>query len=59
MKAAVGEVNALSAEQKASVIAKADGVLQIIEAEPKSGKWKRRAEVGTKKPWYTEVLDWD
>ena len=59
VKAAVGEVNALSAEHKASVIAKADGVLQIIEAEPKSGKWKRRAEVGTKKPWYTEVLDWD
>lgn len=32
--------------------------MQQIEKIPKSGNWKRRAQVGTKKPWYNEVSDW-
>ncbi len=38
---------------------KADQILQAIENAPKSGKWKGRAKVGTRKPWYNEVSDWD
>jgi hypothetical protein len=37
---------------------RADQLLQILENTPKSGKWKSRAKVGTKKLWYKEVSDW-
>ncbi len=49
---------ALSDEQRKVVAAKVDGLLDYIEKVPKSGNWKRRAQVGTKKPWYNEVSDW-
>jgi hypothetical protein len=35
-----------------------DYFLKIIEDTPKSGKWKSRAKVGTKRLWYKEVSDW-
>ncbi len=59
VKAATARVAALTAEQQAAISAKADQLLQAIEAAPKSGNWQRRAKVGTKKPWYNEVSDWE
>jgi len=58
VKAAAGGVAALDAAQRAAIAAQADQLLQAIEAEPKSGKWKKRQKVGPKKPWYNEVSDW-
>lgn len=58
LKAAVEQVAALSAEQRATIGEKADRLLQAIEAAPKSGRWRRRARTGTKKIWYNEVSDW-
>jgi hypothetical protein len=48
----------LSDEQRRTINAKADIILKAIEDVPKSGKWKGRARVGVKKPWYNEVSDW-
>jgi hypothetical protein len=31
----------------------------ILENTPKSGGWKRRAKIGTKKIWYKEISDWE
>jgi hypothetical protein len=58
IKAAMAGVAALSDEQRATISTKADLILRAIEDAPKSGRWKRRAQVGTKKPWYNEVSDW-
>ncbi len=51
-------VRVLDESMRETIRAKADQVIQTIEAEPKSGGWKRRAEVGEKKIWYNEVADW-
>jgi hypothetical protein len=58
VKGAVDSVPALSDEQRADVCQDADTLLQLIESEPKSSRWKNRAKVGTSKPWYKEVTDW-
>jgi len=58
VKAALDGAPALTAEQKAAIVGKANQVLQAIESVPKSGRWNRRAKVGTKKVWYNEVSDW-
>jgi len=58
IKAAMAGVAALSDEQRATISTKADLILRAIEDAPKSSRWKRRAQVGTKKPWYNEVSDW-
>jgi hypothetical protein len=58
IRAAAAGVAALSDEQQRTICDKADRLLHRIEQEPKSGKWKKRAQVGTKKPWYNEVSDW-
>jgi hypothetical protein len=58
IKTAMADVKALSDDQRRIIIAKADEFLGIIEAAPKSGKWKGRAKTGTSKPWYKEVSDW-
>ena len=34
-----------------------DDLLDLIEAAPKSMKWKVRAKVGTRKLWYQEVTE--
>ncbi len=49
---------ALSAKQQATVRQRAQALLQIIEAAPKSKRWQQRARVGTSKRWYNEVSDW-
>ncbi|MGC8873007.1 MAG: hypothetical protein ACP5SI_00990 [Chloroflexia bacterium] len=58
VKRAMEGVPALTSEQRAIIADKVDRLLQAIEAAPKTGKWKSRARVGTRKPWYNEVSDW-
>lgn len=58
IKEAMTGVKALTDEQRSTIAAKVDAFLEIIEAAPKSGKWKGRAKTGTNKPWYKEVSDW-
>lgn len=58
IKESSGAVRALNEEQRATICAQADRLLEAIEAAPKSGKWKGRAKVGTSKIWYKEVSDW-
>jgi len=59
VKEAMSHVPALNDEQRATIAEKADQIVRRVEEEPKSRRWKRRAKVGTKKPWYNEVSDWD
>lgn len=40
---------------KEAVTEKVDKLLKIIEEEPKTSKWLKRAKIGTSKPWYREV----
>jgi hypothetical protein len=58
VKAAAEGVKALTTEQRTVIGQKADQLLEAIEKAPKSGKWKSREKIGTKKPWYNEVSDW-
>ena len=51
-------VKVLDESQRETIARKADQIIQAIEDEPKSGGWKRRAQVGTKKIWYNDVADW-
>jgi hypothetical protein len=58
VRTAVDGVAALTDEQRAAIRDQAGRVLQAVENEPKSGRWKKRAKIGTKKLWYNEVSDW-
>ena len=58
IEAATANVAALGDGLRAAIAAKAGQLVQAIENEPKSGKWKKRGKVGTKEPWYNEVSDW-
>jgi hypothetical protein len=58
VKEALANVAALTPEHRDMIAEKADRLLQVIEAAPKTGKWKSRARIGTRKPWYNEVSDW-
>jgi hypothetical protein len=51
-------VAALNDQQRDIISGKVDALLRQIEEAPKSGKWKGRAKIGDKKPWYKEVSDW-
>ena len=42
----------LAAEERARVVARLDELLERIEAEPKSRRWKLRAKLGERKRWY-------
>ena len=58
IKSASSTVTALTDHHRLTIAQNADRIIQAIENAPKSGKWKGRAKVGTKKPWYNEVSDW-
>jgi hypothetical protein len=58
IKEASTGVKALTDANRQLISERADQLIQIIENAPKSGKWKGRAKVGTKKLWYKEVSDW-
>ncbi len=59
VKTAMVSVSALTDEHRATIREKADAILDYLEKTPKSGKWKGREKVGTKKIWYNEVSDWE
>jgi hypothetical protein len=58
IKSATSVVVVLNDQHVSIISSKVDQLLQAIEKAPKSGKWKSRAKVGNKKPWYNEVSDW-
>jgi hypothetical protein len=58
VKDASQNVGVLTAENRATIKANADCILDFLEKAPKSGKWKKREKTGTKKSWYNEVTDW-
>jgi len=45
----------LSPEEKTLVTRKIDAVLNQIEKQSKSIKWRMRAKAGTRMPWYDET----
>jgi hypothetical protein len=47
----------LDAAQAGLVRARIGELLAAIEAAPKSGRWKLRARIGTRKRWYQEVAE--
>jgi hypothetical protein len=49
----------ITPEDAKIVTQRIDAVLDYLENEPKTLKWKARAVVGAKKRWYNEVDDWD
>ncbi len=53
----VPTVNVLSQAQRQLVVSRSQKLLDMIEAVPKTGAWKRRATVGTSKRWYQVVHD--
>jgi hypothetical protein len=57
--AAAVETYELAAETKARLRAALDRLRRVIEEAPKSRAWRRRARIGTRKPWYNEVEDLD
>jgi len=58
VKEALPNYDVLSDEDVRVVSERIDRILDFLEKEPKSLKWKMRAKVGTKKKWYREVEDW-
>jgi hypothetical protein len=51
------ETYELTAEDRARLHAALDRLGRAIEEAPKSRAWRRRAKVGTRKPWYNEIED--
>lgn len=55
LKSYLSSVPKLSPPERQNGEAKVTTLLQKIEAEPKSLKWRMRAKVGEKKKWYRDV----
>ena len=53
----VGRMEVLDASVRQDVDAKLEDIINRIEAEPKSTRWKLRAKIGTRVRWYEEVGD--
>ena len=53
----VGRMEVLDASVRQDVDAKLEDMINRIEAEPKSTRWKLRAKIGTRVRWYEEVGD--
>jgi hypothetical protein len=45
----------LSTEDRAVIESRLSKLIGIIEAEPKTSRWKFRARIGTRKKWYNDV----
>ncbi len=58
VKMAAKDVKALDDTHRDMINQKIAQLSEYIENYPKSGKWKSRAKVGTKKVWYNEISDW-
>ncbi|MGA2238177.1 MAG: hypothetical protein ABSG74_03095 [Candidatus Bathyarchaeia archaeon] len=55
VKGLLPKYDVLTDEQRGHIASRIDKLLQAIENEPKSFKWKTRAMIGPSKKWYTEV----
>lgn len=55
VKSYLSSLSELSEQERQNGEAKVARLLQEIEAEPKSFKWRMRAKVGDKKKWYRDV----
>jgi hypothetical protein len=53
------EAHAMTAEERARLRAAVGRLNRAIEQAPKSRAWRKRAKVGTRKPWYNEIEDQD
>jgi hypothetical protein len=53
----VADYPSFSAEQGQLVGQRVQQLLEVIENEPKTGKWKLRARIGPRKKWYQEVAE--
>jgi hypothetical protein len=51
----VDSIEALESSQKNIIKAKISRMVDQVEAEPKSVRWKLRSKIGTKMRWYEEV----
>jgi len=49
----------LTMEERARLRAALDRLGRAIEEAPMSWAWRRRAKVGTRRPWYNDVEDQD
>ena len=49
------DADLLTEAQAADVISNVDELLAMIEAEPKTKKWTKRAKKGTSKQWWQAV----
>lgn len=58
VKQGANGVSVLSDGDRSVIARRADEILRAVEDAPKSGRWKKRAKVGTSKRWYNEVADW-
>jgi hypothetical protein len=56
---AMGRVAVLTDQQRSIILEKLKNLNQIIDNTPKSRGWKRREKIGTSKPWYNGVSDWE
>jgi len=45
----------LTKEEKELITNRLSKLVKIIDEEPKTKKWRKRAEIGVSKPWYREV----
>lgn len=55
IKELLSKFEVLSSEDRVDVESKIDKLLNAVESQPKSLKWKGRARVGTSMKWYEEV----
>ena len=51
------EFSAITEEEGAIIRSRIQELLDAIETEPKSIKWKLRSKIGTRKIWYQEVTE--
>ena len=52
---AAKDFKTLSLDQQQTVESRLRELMSIVEAHPKSSKWKMRARIGTKMKWYNDV----
>jgi len=58
VKESTKDVSVFTEENRVKIHSNTDFILDYIEKAPKSGKWKKREKLGTKKLWYNEITDW-
>ncbi|MFQ6014770.1 MAG: hypothetical protein ACE5NP_04945, partial [Anaerolineae bacterium] len=59
IKQVVPGMSQLSGDEKSKILARLEHLMDLIEQQPKSTKWKLRSRIGTKKRWYEPVETMD